>query len=189
MSFLKAARSHVTYANVTATLALVVALTTGTAYAAATVTSADIVNGTVAQVDVAANSLGTRVIKDGGVKAQDLRDGAVGASQVADFTLTNEDVGVLFAQVAADGTLSGSSSAGVTSSKIVGSPGAYFVDFSRDVAACAFVATIGPAGTGSAEGIVDVADRSGNAEAVFVGTADVATGAAADLPFQLIVVC
>ena len=226
MSFFKAARSRITYANVTATLALVVALTTGTAYAAATITSADIVNGTIAQADVAANSLGTRVIKDGGVKTQDLRDGAVtsadvldqsiddvdlatdsvtgdetapssvgteeiatngvGSAEVIDFGLSNQDIGVLFAQVAADGTVD-NSSGGVSSTRL--GAGQYAVDFDRNISSCAFQATIGPSGAGSALGSINVADRAVSVEAVFVGTHDALTGALADRPFHLVVVC
>ena len=236
MSFFKAARSRITYANVTATLALAVALTTGTAYAAATITSADIVNGTIAQADVAANSLGTRVIKDGGVKTQDIRDGAVtsadvldqsiddvdlatdsvtgdetapssvgteeiatngvgdseiaansvNSDEVVDFGLTNQDIGVLFAQVAANGTVD-NSSGGVSATRL--GAGQYAVDFDRDVSECAFQATIGPSGAGSALGSINVADRAVSVEAVFVGTHDALTGALADRPFHLVVVC
>lgn len=62
------------------------------------------------------------------------------------------------------------------------------VDFGRAITACTAVATIGPAGAGSATGEINVADRSGNAEAIFVDTNDSA-GAAGDKPFRLLVVC
>jgi hypothetical protein len=44
------------------------------------------------------------------------------------------------------------------------------------------------AGTSASSGEVYVADRSGNAEAVFVDT-NTSDGVAADRPFRLIVVC
>jgi hypothetical protein len=50
------------------------------------------------------------------------------------------------------------------------------------------VATLGPSSTGSAAGEISVADRSGNTEAVFVDT-NTSSGAAADVPFRLVVVC
>ena len=50
------------------------------------------------------------------------------------------------------------------------------------------MATIGPSGAGSAIGEVNVADRGGNVEAVFVDTNN-SDGAAADKPFRLVVVC
>jgi len=70
----------------------------------------------------------------------------------------------------------------------LGGVGNYQVDFGRNITSCTAVATIGPSGAGSAAGEVYVADRSGNVEAVFVDTNDSA-GAAANLPFRLIVVC
>ena len=52
-------RSHLTFANIAAGLALVIALGTGTAYAANTVFSADIVDGEVKTPDIASNAVGT----------------------------------------------------------------------------------------------------------------------------------
>ena len=48
-----ALRRRLTYANLVSTVALVAALGTGTAYAANTVFSTDIVNGEVKAVDIA----------------------------------------------------------------------------------------------------------------------------------------
>ena len=54
---------------------------------------------------------------------------------------------------------------------------------------CAYVATIGNAGAGTAlQGTVDVALRAGNNSGVFVETKDLA-GAFADRPFHLVVTC
>ena len=60
-------RPQLSYANVTATLALVIATSTGGAYAAATIGSSDIKNDAVK----------SRHIAGGGVKDADLKDGAV----------------------------------------------------------------------------------------------------------------
>jgi len=198
-------------------LAIAVVLSSGTAYAAKqisgkniknnSVTTRDIRNGTLTGADVADGSLTTSDlllgpltganIADGSLTAADLardavgasqlQDDSVGSSEVKDFDLTNQDVGVLFAQVSATGTLDNSSGGGVTVTKLAGG-GNYEVDFGRDISHCAFVATIGPSGAGSAAGEVTVADRSGNVEAVFVDT-NTSSGAAADQPFQLVVVC
>lgn len=65
-------RSRLTYANVTATLALVIAVAGGTAYAANTVFSADIVDGEVKAADLANNAVRTAKIADGQVTALDL---------------------------------------------------------------------------------------------------------------------
>lgn len=221
----RAVKAKLTFANVMASLAVFLVLTTGTAYAAATITSAMIVNGTIQQVDIKPNSLGTNVIKDNGVKSVDIRDGeitgtdiaatdsiqsnqvgqldgdadivdnsittfdiatdAVDSDEVLDFGLSNQDVGVLFAEVASDATVDNSSGS-VTAAKL--GTGLYEVDFARNVSTCTAVATIGPSGASSAAGEVNVADRSGNVEAVFVDTNNSA-GTGTDLPFRLVVVC
>ena len=87
--------------------------------------------------------------------------------------------------MAADATVDNSSGS-VTAASI--GTGLYEVDFGRNISACTAVATIGPSGASSAAGQVNVADRSGNAEAVFVDTNNTA-GTGADLPFRLVVVC
>ena len=83
MRVVRAVRSKLTFANVMASVAVLLVLTTGTAYAAATITSADIVNATIQQVDIKPNSLGTNVIKDNGVKSVDIRDGEITGTDIA----------------------------------------------------------------------------------------------------------
>jgi hypothetical protein len=70
------------YANVTSTLALIVALG-GTAYAANTVRSSDIVNGQVKSADIASK----------GVKNADLAGNAVTSAKVKDGSLLKKDFG------------------------------------------------------------------------------------------------
>lgn len=65
-------RKHLTYANVMATVAIVLAVGGGAAYAANTVFSSDIVDGEVRSVDLANNSVRTAKIADGQVTAGDL---------------------------------------------------------------------------------------------------------------------
>ena len=50
-------RKHLSYANVMATLAFLIAVAGGTAYAANTVFSTDIVNGEVKSVDIGTNQV------------------------------------------------------------------------------------------------------------------------------------
>ena len=61
---------------------------------------------------------------------------------------------------------------------------------SRDVTACTYVASIGnpTAGALTPYGMISVVPRNGNANGVGVATLDT-TGAAADRPFHLLVVC
>lgn len=158
------------------------------------ITGADVADGSISGADVTDGSIngddvsqldGDADIVDNTITTFDIATNAVDSDEVLDFGLSNEDIGVLFAQVAADGTLD-NSSGGVVAAKL--GTGLYEVDFGRDISNCAFTATIGSSGIASAAGQLNVADRLGNVEAVFVDTNDVA-GAGADRPFQLIVVC
>jgi len=254
---MKRLRPRLTYSGVASTLALVLALGTGTVYAAnewtganiqnATLTGADIKNGSVAGIDLKNGNVASIDIKDGSLTGVDVADGgltgadvadgglagadvadggltgtdvadggltgddiangslkgdleiednsittfdlaenSVDSDEVLDFGLSNEDIGVLFALVNADGTLA-ASSGGVTSLRIVA--GQYEVDFGRNVSQCAPLATQGNSGAGTPiGGIMGVADRGGNAEAVFVSVID-DDGAFVDRSFVLIVVC
>lgn len=170
----------------------------------------DLANGTVDGVDVKDNGITGADVRDeslagGGLGSEDIKplDGdadildntittfdiatdAVDSDEVLDFGLSNADVGVLFAQVNADGTIANSSGS-VTGTHL--GTGTYEVDFSRDISNCAFLSTQGEAGTGGAGGaITGTTDRAGNANAVFATTRD-AAGALADRAFQLVVVC
>ena len=146
----------------------------------------EVINNSVTTDDVAALH-GDNDIQDNTISGFDIDSDSVDSDEVVDFGLSNADVGILFAEVNANGTLA-NSSGGVTTAKISPPAGNYEVDFGRNIAACAAVATIGPAGTGSFTGEVNVADRNANVEAVFVDTNDSA-GVSADRPFRLVVVC
>jgi len=133
--------------------------------------------------------VGQSEIATDGVAATEIQNDSIDAGEIVDFGLTNQDIGVLFAEVSATATLD-NSSGGVTVTR-VGAVGAgqYQVDFGRNITQCTAVATIGLSGTGApVAGEVYVADRSGNSEAVFVDT-DTSAGAAADRAFRLVVVC
>ena len=149
------------------------------------------VGGGLAAADLQSNSVGQLEIATDGVAATEIADNSINSGEIVDFQLTNQDVSVLFAEVNPDGTLANQcSGCGVTALKIgaVGS-GTYEVDFARNISvACTAVATIGPAGAGSSTGEINVADRSGNVEAVFVDT-NTSAGAAGDRPFRVVVVC
>ena len=67
------------YAAVTSTLALVVALGGGTAYAAALITSKDIKDGAVRRVDLAKNAVDSRKVADGTLLSADFRSGQLPA--------------------------------------------------------------------------------------------------------------
>src|SRR3954447_203869 len=95
-------RRGLTFSNVCSFLALVIALGAGTAYAANTVRSSDIVDGQVTNADIGANAVSTGKINDGAVTSNDIRTdsvrsaeiaaAAVGASEVANDSLTLSDI-------------------------------------------------------------------------------------------------
>ena len=159
------------------------------------VTSADVKNASLTGTDVLDNSIGSADVApldgdadiiDNTITTFDIATNAIDSDEVLDFGLTNEDVGVLFAQVNSDGSIF-NSSGGVTGLSL--GTGTYQVDFGRDISQCGFTATQGEGGIGGAGGaIMGVTDRSGNANAVFATTRD-AAGALVNTAFQIVVVC
>jgi hypothetical protein len=114
-----------TFANVCSFLALTIALGTGTAYAADTVFSTDIVDGEVKTADLAGNSVTTAKITNnqvysgdvrddtlanGGLSSVDLAADSVTASEVLDGSITGDDVASssLLGIDILDGSLTGS---------------------------------------------------------------------------------
>ena len=137
--------------------------------------------------DLATNSVAQAEIATDGVSATEIQDNSIDSGEIVDFQLSNQDIGVLFAEVTAAGGLDNSSGGGVTVTKI--GTGTYEVDFAHTIVSCTAVATAGPSGSSAPTvGEVAVADRSGNNEAVFVDT-NTSAGAAADRAFRLVVVC
>jgi len=93
-------RSHLSYANVMATIAVFLVLSGGTAVALTgsnTVFSDDIVNGEVKAVDIKGGAVQSIAVRDdtqpsGGLLAQDLSPGSVRSSEVDDNSLTGSDI-------------------------------------------------------------------------------------------------
>src|SRR4051794_10012942 len=152
-----------------------------------TLTTADIADGTVTTDDVANETLTSSDLATDSVNATEVADNSIDAGEIVDFGLSNEDVGVLEAEVNGDGTLASSDHSGTTSSLI--GTGTYQVDFGLNVSSCTPVATQGEAGVGGAGGaILGVTDRSGNPNAFFVTTRNT-SNAAFNTAFHVVVVC
>jgi hypothetical protein len=83
--------AHLSFANVTALLALFVALG-GSSYAAMRVGSADIADNSVRSVDLRDNSVRGRDIHKGTVRGTDFRDGDLKGRDVRDNTLTGDQL-------------------------------------------------------------------------------------------------
>lgn len=176
-------RSHLSYANVTATLALFVALG-GTSYAALTLPR---------------NSVGSKQIRTGAVGSSEVRNRSL---KTADLSLSARaslrgakgDTGAAgpagapavryFAAISAAGERTRGNA--TFSTHTVGGSGAYTVAFGQNVSACAYSATVGTTdGSTAPAGRATVRSDGGN---IGVQVVD-ANGAPADLPFHLIVAC
>ncbi len=93
-------RSHLSFANVMATMAVFIALG-GTSYAAVMITGADVRDGSLTgrdvrdsslgASDVISSSLGTGEIRDGSLNGRDVRDSSLGSSDVIDGSLLARD--------------------------------------------------------------------------------------------------
>jgi hypothetical protein len=82
----------VTFANVCSFLALTIALGTGTAYAANTIRSKDIVNGQVKSVDIGAGQVTSADLAMGSVRSHEISDGSVAGADVADNAISSNKV-------------------------------------------------------------------------------------------------
>ena len=85
-------RTRLTFANVCSFLALLIALGTGSAYAANTVFSTDIVDGEVKVADLDNNAVTTGKIRNGHVGNLDLAADAVEGSKVLDTSIAHADL-------------------------------------------------------------------------------------------------
>jgi hypothetical protein len=89
---LKRVKDGLSFANVCSFLALMIAVGTGSAYAADTIFSTDIVDGEVKSVDIADNAVGPAKIPSGGVGLAELATGAVSSTKIADGSVSAYDL-------------------------------------------------------------------------------------------------
>jgi hypothetical protein len=186
-------RSHLSYANVMATIAVFVALG-GTSYAVT-----QLPRNSVGSKAIRTNAVGTSEIRKWAVRSGDIKDRSVALrhiSRSARDSLRGQ-AGPAGPQGPAGpkaATLSAAVSAGAqyersvgTTTPIAGHPsaGVYMVAFDRDISSCYVAATISTT-RGNAVGgeIVTEVDKT----FIHVRTSD-SSGSAADLPFHVIVSC
>jgi hypothetical protein len=176
-------RQRLSYANITATLALFIALG-GSSYAAITLPR---------------NSVGSRQIRSAAVGTSEVRDRSL---QTTDLSLTARrslrgakgDPGAAgppgspairyYAAI----TAAGERARGNATSSVhtVGGSGSYTVAFGQNLSGCVYTATVGTTDSTTAPaGRATVRDDGGN---VGVQVVD-AAGTPADLPFHLVVAC
>jgi hypothetical protein len=117
---------HGRYATVTSTLALVIALS-GTAYAANTVRSIDIVDGAVQSQDIGTGAVQSVDIKNRTITAQDLLPGTLGRTPAVMARVSGSDGALLFNR-------------GLTS-VVRNTAGRYTIQAGREVANCVTLVT------------------------------------------------
>lgn len=175
-------RSSLSYANVASTLALFLAVSGGTAIAAATIGTSDIQRGAVTKSKIAPSAISTGKINNGAVRSADVKDGSLTGVDIRDESLDGDDIrdgSLTGAEIrdesiglqqlapearptagaggpAAQGVVSGAGAlvrgSGVANVAMT-SPGIYVVTFTRDVSACTPVASLG--------GYLDPSDEDG----------------------------
>lgn len=178
-------KTHLSYANVMATVAVFIALG-GTSYAALklprnSVGTDQLRTGAVRSSDVKDRSLGVR---DLSVSARSSLRGAAGpAGPVGPQGPAGAPASRFFSAVSASGALlRGTATDGGRNGAI----GNYVVGFAQNVSGCAYSATLGSTDSSAVgAGRAAVSDLNGK---VGVQTFD-AAGSPADLPFHLVVVC
>jgi hypothetical protein len=174
--------NRLSYANVVATLALFIALG-GTSYAALKLPKNSVGSTQIKTGAVHTGEIANRTIRLGdiSVSARNSLRGQTGPQGVAGPAGAGA-VKHFAAVTAAGGFTRGDAKYGGRDSAV----GTYVVGFAESVSGCAYSATLGTTdGTTVPAGRVTVNDHAG---AVGVQTYD-AAGAAADLPFHLIVAC
>jgi hypothetical protein len=201
MTMLTRLRARLTYANVTATLALFVALG-GTSYAAAT-----LAKNSVGSAQIRANAVGSSEIRSNAVSSSELRDRSIALRDLA--TSTRASLRGAAGAPGPAGPAGPTGPAGTGYSAAVNSGGArvagnardnvnhlagsneYTVEFTRDVSTCVYAATLAAVlNNGTLEqppaGRITASPAGG--ASVLVKTYD-AAGAAAPAPFHLLVSC
>jgi hypothetical protein len=202
-------RSHLTYSNVIATLALFIALG-GSAYAAAKLTGDDIKDRSLTAEDIKRGTLTGAEIKNHSLRSREFAPGVLLQGAKGDKGDRGDkgdkgdtggvDTTILWAVVKFDATLARGKHAVSSARLSFGGPpttGAYVVTFDRNVSQCAYSVTEGGDTPIVSAGISDphqiLAHPTGAAgDAVLVTTAKHDPPAApvnVDIPFHLIVAC
>jgi hypothetical protein len=95
-------RRHLSYANVIATLAFAIAVAGGTAYAANTVFSSDIVNGEVQALDIATGAVRSAEVLDQALTGADVAQNSLKGADIDEATLNIGDAARAYARVDPD---------------------------------------------------------------------------------------
>ena len=194
MTLMRRLRDRLSYANVTASLALFVALG-GTSYAAVTLP-----RNSVGQKQLRDHAVGTKELRRGAVRSAHIRNRTIRVSDLAGSTRSalagrpgpagpaGKDAATYRAMLNRAGGSAGGNARTFAHDR---STNLYRVEFPTDVSGCTYAATLaavqnGPVLEEPPAGRITV--QSGGAGNVLVKTYD-AAGNAAEAPFHLIVAC
>ena len=197
---LRKLRPHLSYANVAATLALVLAAGGSTAYAATKIRKSDIGYHAVTSSKIAFNAITASKVRNSTLSGRDVHDSSITSADIRNGSLRAVDLAAnqlpqgpkgdpgapateLHARVSAIGVLANGK--GVTAVS-PGEPGVYTVTFEKDVSKCAVVATV--ATSGADDGGTVTAAPSSTPQQVTFRTRDTA-GTTAQRPFHFAVFC
>ena len=198
-------RKRLSFANVVSLIALFIALG-GTSYAATSLARNSVGKGqiranavgkseaapnSIGKSEIGTSAVGRSEIATDGVAASEIKKDAIDSDEVADGGLQAADLSAA-AQAAINGvkvhstiTSAGAQSTGNAKAVTKGATGVYSVDLGFDGSACQYSATV----SGTTAGLATVTADGTNKNLVSVTTFAVPGGAAADLPFNLIVAC
>lgn len=95
-------RLRLTYANVMSTIAVLIALGTGGAWAAGTINGRQIVNRSITHTKIGTSQVRRENIKPAGVVSRHIATGAVGADQLADGSIAADEFAVVPRAAATD---------------------------------------------------------------------------------------
>jgi hypothetical protein len=212
---LSRARRRLSFANVTSTMALFVALG-GTSYAAITLPSnsvgkSQIRTAGVGQSEVASASIGNGELRSNAVLSPEIKTNAVGASEIRPSAIDSDELAdkgigaadlsdaakTAVADMSAVTFRAGSTSAGVaaggnaTSVSKTGT-GDYVVTLSKDVSACLYSATVAGVKSGATiepagKGFATATPSTDGTKVVVKTWTD--NGTPLDTPFHLLVAC
>jgi hypothetical protein len=193
---LRKLRARLTYANVTSTLALVLAVGGGTAYAATKIGTGGIRNHAVTGAKLATNAVTPSKVKNGSLSGTDIRDSSITTGKIRNGSLLATDFAAnqlpagpkgdpgppgtsIFGVVTAAGVLTN----GRSVTNVTGAGGTYTVTLGQDVSTCATLATL----NGGPNGNITATPTPGNVSQITVVTrvSDTATPRA----FQFAVAC
>jgi hypothetical protein len=200
-------RTRLSFANVTAALALFVALG-GTGYAAATLPANSVGKSqirtnavgksenrtnAVGKSEIRTNAVGKSEVATNGVGAAEVRTGAIGTNELRDGSITAADLSASARPARVGVTAAGAAVPGGDAKAVSRTAdGTYTVDLGRDVSTCQYSATVAGVKNGTTieqPGVGFATAAPGSANTQVIVRTFAAAGGPLNTPFHLLVAC